>query len=110
MTGPKSTITRFNIAEHLETDADIRDFLRETANNGNASDFIHALNIAARAKGMTELAKQAGVTRASLYKSLADDGNLKYVHVAWIPAVHAGMTGFEALVYKDERRASLPLS
>ena len=55
MTDPKSskaeTITPFDIAEHLETDADIRDFLRETANNGNASDFIHALNIAARAKG-----------------------------------------------------------
>ena len=50
-------------------------FLNETAQQGNASDFIHALGIAARAKGMSEVAKQAGVTRASLYKSLADDGN-----------------------------------
>ena len=31
------------------------------------------------------------------------DGNLKYVHVAWIPAIHAGMTGFEVLVYNAER-------
>ena len=36
------------------------------------------------------------------------DGNLKYVHVAWIPAnpryaLPAGMTGFETLVYNDER-------
>ena len=59
------TITAFDIAEHLETDADIQDFLRETA-------------IAARAKGMGEVAKQAGVTRASLYKSLADDGNPRF--------------------------------
>jgi probable addiction module antidote protein len=72
------TITTFDIAQHLETDTDIRDFLIETANNGNASDFIHALNTAARARGMTELAKQAGVTRASLYKSLADDGNPRF--------------------------------
>ena len=72
------TITAFDIAEHLETDADIQDFLRETAITGDASDFIHALSIAARAKGMGEVAKQAGVTRASLYKSLADDGNPRF--------------------------------
>ena len=68
-------VTPFNIAEHLETEADIQAFLNETAQQGNASDFVHALGIAARAKGMSEVAKQAGVTRASLYKSLADDGN-----------------------------------
>jgi probable addiction module antidote protein len=36
---------------------------------------IHCLGIAAKAKGMTEVAKQAGVTRASLYQSL--DGSKK---------------------------------
>ncbi|MGH8497866.1 MAG: addiction module antidote protein [Methylococcales bacterium] len=77
-------ITPFDITEHLETDADIREFLRETVIAGNASDFIHALNTAARAKGMTEVAKQAGVTRASLYKSLADDGNPRFETIAKI--------------------------
>lgn len=71
-------ISAFDIAEHLETDKDIQEFLRETASTGDASDFIHALNIAARAKGMTEVAKQAGLTRASLYKSLAEDGNPRF--------------------------------
>lgn len=75
-------IAAFDIAEHLETDADIQAFLRETAITGNAADFIHALNIAARAKGMSEVAKQAGVTRASLYKSLADDGNPRFDTIA----------------------------
>jgi len=78
------TITPFDIAEHLETDEDIREFLRETAITGDTSDFIHALNIAARAKGMTEVARQAGVTRASLYKSLADDGNPNFSTIAKI--------------------------
>ena len=72
------SITTFDIAEHLETDADIQDFLRETSITGDASDFIHALNVAARAKGMTEVAKQTGVTRASLYKSLAEGGNPRF--------------------------------
>lgn len=61
---------KLDIATRLETDEDIREFLREVAKTGDTSDLIHALNTAARAKGMTEIAKQAGVTRASLYKSL----------------------------------------
>ncbi len=75
-------ITKFDIAEHLETDDDIREFLRESAASGSPADFVHALNIAARAKGMTDIAKLAGVTRASLYKSLADDGNPEFSTIA----------------------------
>ena len=62
---------KFDIAEHLETEEDIFEFLRESLATGSDSDFIHTLNIAARAKGMTEVAKKAGVSRASLYKSLS---------------------------------------
>jgi probable addiction module antidote protein len=65
----------FDIAEMLETPEDIRVFLQEVAETGTDSDFIHALNTAARAVGMSEVAKKAGLSRASLYKSLADDGN-----------------------------------
>jgi len=68
----------FDIAEHLESDVDIQEFLEESAITGDSSDFIHALNIAARAKGMTKVAKRAGVTRASLYKSLSEDGNPRF--------------------------------
>ncbi len=68
----------FDVAEHLNTTEEIRIFLQEIAATGNESDFIHALNTAARAMGMTEVAKKAGVTRASLYKSLAENGNPKF--------------------------------
>lgn len=74
----KEKIMKLDIAEHLKTDDDIREFLRESAANATTEEFIHALNTAARAKGMTEVAKQAGVTRASLYKSLAEDGNPQF--------------------------------
>jgi probable addiction module antidote protein len=69
---------KFDIAEHLQTENDIRDFLNEVAATGNESDFIHALSTAARAMGMTEVAKKAGVTRASLYKSLSENGNPRF--------------------------------
>jgi probable addiction module antidote protein len=77
-------ITPFDVADYLQTDEDIRLFLKEAAETGSAADFIHALNTAARAKGMTEVARQAGVTRASLYKSLADDGNPNFKTIAKI--------------------------
>ena len=70
--------TPFDIAEHLDTPQDIRLFLKEIAETGDDTDFIHALNTAARATGMTEVAKKAGVTRASLYKSLAENSNPQF--------------------------------
>lgn len=68
----------FDIAKHLKTHEEIRRFLQEVAAEGDDSDFIHALNTAARAMGMSEVAKKAGVARASLYKSLAEDGDPKF--------------------------------
>lgn len=77
-------VTPFDVADYLKTGEDIRLFLKESVETGNTKDFIHALNTAARAKGMTEVAKQIGVTRASLYKSLADDGNPRFETIAKI--------------------------
>lgn len=74
----------FDVAEYLETDQDIFEFLAEVLDTGTTSDFIHALNTAARAKGMTEVARQAGVTRASLYKSLSADGNPRFETISKI--------------------------
>ncbi len=70
--------SRFDIAEYLDTEESVVDFLKEVAETGDSSDFIHALGIAARARGMTDIARDAGVTRASLYKSLSDGGNPRF--------------------------------
>lgn len=75
-------IKPFDIAEHLNTPKDIRNFLQEVLDTGDESDFIHALSTAARAMGMTEVAKKAGVTRASLYKSLSENGNPGFITIS----------------------------
>lgn len=77
----------FDIAEHLLTDKDICSFLEEVIKTGDDSDFIHALGICTRAKGMTEVANKAGVSRASLYKSLAKGANPKFETVSKITKV-----------------------
>jgi len=68
-------ISTLDLAQYLETNEDIKQFLNEVSKTGETSDLIHALSIAARAKGMTSVADEAGVTRASLYKSLSETGN-----------------------------------
>nr|WP_319491792.1 addiction module antidote protein [uncultured Desulfobacter sp.] len=75
-------IKPFDIAEHLNTPEDIKNFLQEVLDTGDESDFIHALSTAARAMGMTEVAKKAGVTRASLYKSLSENGNPGFITIS----------------------------
>ncbi len=74
-------IKPFDVAEHLETQEDIKGFLEEAA-KGKPEEFVHALNTAARAIGMTEVAKKAGVTRSSLYKSLADGGKPQFATIS----------------------------
>ena len=68
-------IKPLDIAEYLQSDEDIREYLKEVATSGNADELVSALNIAARAKGMGNVANQLGVSRTSLYKSLAEGGN-----------------------------------
>jgi len=70
--------TPFDAAEYLETDEDIKIFLRDAAEDGNAAVFLHALNTVARAKGMSEIARKAGLTRSSLYKALAEGANPRF--------------------------------
>jgi len=69
---------QFDAAEYLETDEDIRLFLQAAIEEGPPEYFPRALATAARAKGMTEIAKQAGVSRSSLYKSLAEGANPRF--------------------------------
>ena len=67
----------FDAALYLESEEDVKIFLQDAA-EGTTEEFIQALNTVARAKGMTEIAKKAGLTRASLYKSLAEGGNPRF--------------------------------
>jgi len=71
----KTKTSPFDIADYLETDEDIQGYLKEVAKSGDADELVSALNIAARAKGMADIAEKVGVSRTSLYKSLAENGN-----------------------------------
>lgn len=67
----KYGITEFDPAEYLDSDELIALYLSETLKDGTDQEFIEALNTVARAKGMNELAKKAGIGRESLYQTLS---------------------------------------
>lgn len=67
--------TRFDVAEYLVDDASIAAYLDACLEEGGVTLFQKAVGEVARARGMSEIASTTGVTRASLYKSLTEDGN-----------------------------------
>jgi probable addiction module antidote protein len=71
-------------SEYLDTPEMVREYLSVMLEENGIDGLKRALNDVARAKGMTEIANQIGVTRASLYKSLADDGNPRFETIAKI--------------------------
>jgi len=65
-----SELPDFDPAEHLKDEEDIAAYLTLVIEEGDSSELAHALGIAARARGMTEIAKASGLGREALYKAL----------------------------------------
>lgn len=53
----------------------LAEVIRAAQEDGNPSLITSALGDIARARGMTEIAEKAGVSRAALYKALSEDGD-----------------------------------
>lgn len=69
--------TAYDPAEYLDTPEKIAAYLDVSFEEGDAALIAHALGVVARAKGMTQLARDAGVTREALYKALSSEGDPK---------------------------------
>jgi len=63
--------TKFDIAEYLEDDAMIAEYLNTVLEDGDTDDIITALGHVAKARGMSKIAEDTGLSRPSLYKALA---------------------------------------
>ena len=66
---------KWDASEYLETEADIAAYLNAAFEDGDTSVISAALGDVARAKGMTQLARETGITRDGLYKALSPTGN-----------------------------------
>ena len=68
-------------AEHLNTEEDMAAYLEAALEEGDAALIAAVLGDIARAKGMTQIAREAGLGRESLYKALSPEGNPEFATV-----------------------------
>ncbi|WP_426227059.1 addiction module antidote protein [Pararhizobium sp. DWP3-4] len=67
----------FDAAQYLDSPEAYAELLNDAFETGDTAYIAAALGVVARAKGMTKVAKDAGVTREALYKALSADGDPK---------------------------------
>jgi len=78
---PKTKTRIWDPAEHLTTDEDMAAYLEAALQEGDSSLIAAALGDIARAKGMSQIAREAGLGRESLYKALSADGNPEFATI-----------------------------
>ena len=80
---PKSKTTNYDVAEHLRTPDEMAAYLDAWLDGApeDAAGIARALGDIARAKGMSQVARDAGLSRESLYRALSADGNPSFATV-----------------------------
>ena len=70
--------TSFDAAEYLDTSERQAEYITAALETGDAAFVRDAIGIVARARGMSEIARVAGLNRESLYKALGETGNPEF--------------------------------
>jgi probable addiction module antidote protein len=71
----RERLTDFDPAEGLTSDVAISAFMADAFESGDAGYIAHALGVVARAKGMSQIANESGLSREQLYRSFSKRGN-----------------------------------
>jgi probable addiction module antidote protein len=80
-------ILAWDVVDHLRSEEDIINYLEAVFEDGDPALITAALGDVARAKGMAQVARDAGLRRESLYKALSAEGNPEFVTV--LKVIHA---------------------
>jgi len=78
--------SRYDSADYLETEDDIAAYLEAVMSEGgdDPAYITRALGTVARARNISKLARDTGMSREGIYKALSDDGNPSFATVAKI--------------------------
>lgn len=83
----KPAITRWDPAEHFASEDDMAAYLEAALEDGDPAVIAAALGDIARAKGMAQIAREAGLGRESLYKALSPEGNPAFATIMKVISV-----------------------
>ena len=73
-----SELDDFDMARQLKNEEDIAAYVTMVIEEGDAAELAHALGIAAKARGMSEIAQATGITREALYKALKPNAKPRF--------------------------------
>jgi len=71
-------LREFDIANYLDNKEITAEYLTQVLKDGDLDELLSAIGDVARAKGMTQIAKETGLGRESLYKSFASGSKPKF--------------------------------
>ena len=71
-------LPEFDMAGQLKTEEDIAAYVTMAIEDGDAAELAHALGVAAKARGMSEVAQASGITREALYKALKPNAKPRF--------------------------------
>jgi len=71
----KKKLATFDPAEGLTSDEAIAAFMADAFESEDSGYIAHALGVVARAKGMSQIASETGLSREQLYRSFSEHGN-----------------------------------
>ncbi len=100
-----SKLKKFDAAEHLRTPKARAEYSSLVLAYGDPAEVRDALNVVARAQGMSAVAKAAGVTREGLYKTLGADGNPEFATVMRVIGAMGIRLSAQASDTKRKKRA-----
>ena len=73
--------TPFDPAEYLDDDEAIKAYIDDAIASGDAGFIAKCIGDVARARGMSQIAKDSGLSRESLYKALSTNGNPEFATI-----------------------------
>lgn len=71
-------LTRFNMAEFLDSEEAMAEYLSQVLVDGDNEEFLRAIGHIAKAKGMAQIAKDTGLGRESLYKAFRPNAKPRF--------------------------------
>jgi probable addiction module antidote protein len=70
--------SKFDAAEYLDSQEAIAEYFSEAFETGDDTYIAQAIGTVARARGMSDVAKEAGLSRENLYRALTEDGKPEF--------------------------------
>lgn len=80
----KEKLKKFDVVEFLEDEEDIQEYLNAAIEEDDTKYLFKALGNIARARNMSQLSKEVGMSREGIYKALSGEGNPSFQTVSKI--------------------------